>query len=337
MSPSVPRSLKGKVVLVTGGAGFVGSALVRELLLIGARVVVYDNFLHGHRSNLEEVKNRIAIVPGNVLDEWKLLDTASTFKVEYIFHCVGDTYVPTAYDVPKRFFQINVEGTLNVLLLAKRIHARRVLYVSSTEVYGEAQTDRISELHPLDPLNTYAVSKLAADRLCFTVHHEHGVPVVIARIFNAYGPRETEPYVVPEIIAQLDRGNAVRLGNLAARRDFTYVHDTARGLIAVMNSGVPDGSALNIGSDVDYSVEEVARRIAVIMGKPDAKILVDQKRLRRFDINRFRCDPAKTREWTGWTPRVPFDEGLRLTVDWFRANGHKWSWEEFVDETTMYR
>jgi nucleoside-diphosphate-sugar epimerase len=328
---------RGKNVMVAGGAGFVGSALTRELLDVGANVSVYDNFLHGHRDNLDEVKNRITIYPGDVLDEWKLLDSIIEAKVDYLFDCIGDTYVPTAYDVPKRFFRINVEGTLNILLAAKRSKVKRVLYVSSTEVYGEARTPTIDEAHFHDPLNTYAVSKLAADRLCFTAHREHGIPVVIARIFNAYGPRETEPYVIPEIIAQLSRNDSVLLGNLRAKRDFTYVHDTARGLMALMTSSVPDGSAANVGSSVAYTVEEIARRIARIMGKPHAKIASDPRRLRRLDIDLFCCNPDYLYRMTGWKPVVGFDEGLRLTVRWFEEHGKRWSWEDFVDGTTMYR
>lgn len=330
-------AFRGKRVVVSGGAGFVGSTLVRELLSDGAKVTVYDNFLHGHRQNLDEIADQITIVPGDVLDEWKFLDAITDSHAEYLFHCVGDTYVPTAYDVPKRFFRINVEGTLNALQLTKRAGLKRMLYVSSTEVYGEALEPKIDEKHPLDPLNTYAVSKLAADRLCYTAHLEHEIPVVTARIFNAYGPRETEPYVVPEIIAQADRSDTIYLGNLKARRDFTYVQDTARGLMAVMASKVPNGVAVNVGSERAYSVQELAERILRIMGKQSARIKVDQRRLRRKDIQLFNCDASYLRKMTGWTPKISLDDGLRRTVDWFVAHGRRWSWEDFVNGTLMYR
>jgi nucleoside-diphosphate-sugar epimerase len=328
-------------VLVTGGAGFVGSALVRELEREGAIVVVYDNFSHGTRENVEGLSEQTEVVIGDVLDEWKLVNAFTRFRPEYVFHLVSDTYVPSAYDVPKRFFRVNVEGTINVLMAAKLSSVRRVLHASTTEVYGEAKSASMDETHPLAPLNTYAVSKLASDRLCFTFLHEHGIPVVIARIFNCYGPRATQPYVIPEIITQLHRSAAageprVSLGNVEARRDFTYVDDTARGLMATIRANIPDGEAVNVGSNVSHGVGELVKAIAARMGIDPPRIDVDPRRLRRLDIESFRCDHRKLTNATGWAPSVSLDDGLERTIAWFRAHGGRWSWESWVDGTVMY-
>ncbi len=323
--------LKDKRVLVVGGAGFLGSTLVRELLSDGAQVTVYDNFLHGTMSNLAEIRARIRLVAGDILDVWRLSGTISDHGIEYIFNTVGDTFVPTAYDVPGRFFNINVMGCLNVLQGTRQFGVKRTLYVSSTEVYGEAETEKIREDAPLRPLNTYAVSKLAADQLCHTFFREHDVPVICARIFNCYGPRATEPYVIPEIITQLDKGNVVSLGNLKAARDFTYVHDTARWLIELLKSDAPNGQPVNVGSDNCYSVEWLARTIGKLMGMDRIEIRVDAHRERRLDIQRFQCDNTLLRKYVDASPRTSMEEGLRLTIDWFRQNGRRWAWEDFID------
>lgn len=323
--------------MVAGGAGFVGSAIVRELLDDGAKVVVYDNFLHGTLANLSEVRDRIKIVSGDVLDAWRVAQAITENNVEFILSTVGDTYVPTAYDVPARFFQINVLGCLSLLQAVKQFNIKRYLYVSSTEVYGEAPTQKVTEKTELLPLNTYAVSKLAADRLCFTYHKEHGVPVIVARIFNCYGPRETEPYVIPEIVSQLSRGNTCRLGNIKAERDFTFVHDTARWLIDLMRSDAPFGEPVQVGSDNCYSIEFLAHKIADTMGVKNLKIEVDPRRLRRLDIERFQCDNTLLRKFISAKPRVGLDEGLKITVDWFNSHGKRWSWEDFVDGTAIFK
>src|SRR5262245_46910990 len=329
--------LKGKGVMVAGGAGFVGSAIVRELIDDGAKVVVYDNFLHGTLGNLSEVRDNVKIVSGDVLDPWRVAQAITENNVEYILSTVGDTYVPTAYDVPARFFQINVLGCLSLLQATKQFNIKRYLYVSSTEVYGEAPTEKVTENTELLPLNTYAVSKLAADRLCFTYNKEHGVPVIVARIFNCYGPRETEPYVIPEIIAQLARSNVVRLGNLKAERDFTYVYDTARRLIDLMRSEVPFGIPVQVGSDNCYSVEWLAKKIAELMGVKNLKIEVDPRRLRRLDIERFQCDNTLLKKYIPVTARCTIEEGLKMTIDWFNSHGKRWSWEDFVDGTAVFK
>lgn len=334
------RSWKGTRVLVTGGAGFVGSALVRMLEAAGAKVAVYDNFSHGCRENVDDLAGRIEVVIGDVLDEWKLVEAFRKHEPEYVFHLVSDTYVPSSYDVPKRFFRVNVEGTINVMMAAKAFGARRVLHASTTEVYGEARSPSMSEEHSYGPLNTYAVSKLASDRLCFTFFHEHRIPVVIARIFNCYGPRATQPYVIPEIITQLHRsqkkGRArVSLGNVEARRDFTFVDDTVRGLMAAAGSDIANGEAVNVGSNVSHSVRELVQAIAAKMGIEAPEIDVDPRRLRRLDIESFRCDHSKLTAATGWSPQVSLEEGLGVTVDWFKSRG-AWSWERWVDGTILY-
>jgi nucleoside-diphosphate-sugar epimerase len=324
------NDLRGKKALVFGGAGFVGSQLVRNLLDKKATVAVYDNFLHGHRENLDEIKDDIQIVVGDVLDEWRLCTIFREYKPEYVFNLVGDTYVPTAYDVPKRMLHVNAEGNLNVLMACKQFGVNRVLYVSSTEVYGNARTDKIREDHPLDPWNTYAATKLCADRLCFTLRKEHDIPVIIARIFNCYGPRETEPYVIPDIISQFAKRDYVELGNVKAKRDFTYVKDLCDGLTAVMESEIPNGEAVNVGSGFTISVEEIASRIASIMNKP-ADIRVDPKRLRRYDIDLFCCDNGKLKQNTDWEPRIDIDSGLKMTVEWYMTHNKRWLWENWID------
>jgi nucleoside-diphosphate-sugar epimerase len=322
--------LKGHRVLVAGGAGFVGSQLVRELIGLGATTAVYDNFFHGTFQNIAQVRNDIELFIGDVLDEWALIDAFEKFQPEYVFDLVGDTYVPRAYEVPKRFFRINLEGTLNVLMACKTQAVKRALYVSSTEVYGRAQKPLMDEAHPFEPLNTYAVSKLAADRLCFTIYHEQKVPVIIGRIFNSYGPRETEPYVIPDIISQLSKGKVLRLGNIEARRDFTFVNDTCTGLIAALCSNIPNGESVNIGSGKAYSVKEIAAMIAELMGVTDFSIEIDPRRLRILDIDVFCCDNTRLGTATGWKPTVDIREGLRRTIQWYREAG-AWPWESWIE------
>jgi nucleoside-diphosphate-sugar epimerase len=150
---------------------------------------------------------------------------------------------------------------------------------------------------------------------------------VIARIFNCYGPRETHPYVVPEIVSQLHRGNRLRLGNVDACRDLTFVQDTAAALVALLRADLPDGEPVNVGSDNSVSVRGLADTLARIMNVRGLGIEEDPARLRRRDIDWFRCDNTLLRERTGWHPRVGLDEGLRLTVTWFLEHGGRWSWE----------
>jgi nucleoside-diphosphate-sugar epimerase len=332
----VYERLSGASVLVTGGAGFVGSALVRALLQHDARVVALDNFLSGRAEHLSEVADRITLIEGDVLDRERLAEVFRAHEPSHVFHLVGDTFVPSAYHHPLRFLRVNIEGTLNVLEAVRDFGVERMLYVSSTEVYGQAGTNPIKESQALAPVNTYAVTKLAADRLCHTFHLEHRVPVVIARIFNCYGPRETQPYVIPEIIRQLARGHVVHLGNRNAARDFTFVDDTALGIMAVMGSDLPDGEPVHVGSGHLVTLETIVTMCAELMGRGRVEVEWDPRRDRAADIDAFHADTSRIGDATGWAPMVDLAEGLRRTVDWFRSNGSRWVWEEWCAEGVIH-
>jgi len=323
------HELKEENVLVTGGAGFIGSALVRELLKEEANVIVYDNFLYGDRDNLMEIEDQIQIINGDVLS-WKLYNAIKEYKVKYVFHLAAEPYIPRCYDNPEKFFDVNVKGTMNVCMACRTLDVERIIHVSTSEVYGTAQCIPMDEKHPTLPLSTYAVSKLTADRLCFVFHHEHGIPVVIIRPFNSYGPRETQPYVIPEIITQLSKGNNVKLGNIKAKRDFTYVEDTAKGIISIIKSDIADGEVVNLGSNKTYSIEELVHLIGKVIGHDAIEIEIEKSRLRPIDVTLLQCDYSKAKKYTGWEPRISIEEGLKRIVTWYTENGQQWAWEKFL-------
>jgi dTDP-glucose 4,6-dehydratase len=313
-------------ILVTGGAGFMGSALVRVLVDQEYDVFCYDNFVSGTASNVREIIPHDHILRGDV-EGWKLMKTLSNTKPDVVFHLAADPYIPLSYEHPERFVRTNFEGTLNVLMTCKTFGVRRIIHYSTSEVYGSAKAVPMNEQHPTAPQSVYAVSKLAADHLCQVLAKEQDIPVVVVRPFNCYGPRETHPYVIPEIVSQLTRSDVLVLGNLEARRDFTYVDDTARAACMLVSKERVEGQVFNIGTGRDHSVKEIAEQIGLIMRGGTLKIRVEQSRLRPYDVTRLICDSSKLRNLTGWKPEVEMEEGLKKTVEWYKQNGCAWEWE----------
>ncbi|RMF91281.1 MAG: NAD-dependent epimerase/dehydratase family protein [Methanobacteriota archaeon] len=319
-------NLSSKSVLVTGGAGFIGSSLVRELLREDAEVTVLDNFSAGDPSHLAGLDGSLEVVEGDIRDS-SLTSLLERKEVDCVFNLAAEPYIPYCYDRPAQFFEVNANGTLNLLLACKEAGVERILHYSSSEVYGSAKHVPMDEEHPTLPLSTYAVSKLAADRLCFTMYHEQEVPVIILRQFNCYGPRETYPYIIPELISQLSKGPDLQLGNIKARRDFTYVEDAVRGAIELMKCDRAVGEVVNLGSGIDYSVEELSHIIGELMGYDRVNIEIAKERLRPLDVERLQCDYSKARELCGYRPKTSIAEGIERTIDWFRENNERWIWE----------
>lgn len=330
-------TLKNKRVMVTGGAGFIGSHLVKELVKRKARVVVYDNFFSGDDENLKDTEAQIIMIKGDIRDR-EFVKTLREIGVEYVFNLAAEPYIPYCYDRPWGFVEINTMGALNVFLACKEAGVKRIVQYSTSEVYGKAKYLPMDEEHPTFPLSTYAVSKLATDRLAFTLHHEIGLPVIILRQFNCFGPRVTQPYVIPEIISQLSRSHRLKLGNVKARRDLTYVEDAARGAAMLMECDEAVGEVVNMGSKENYSVEELAHIIGELMGHEKVEIEVDENRLRPLDVEVLLCNPGKMHQLTGWEPTTSLREGLKNMVEYYLAHGKRWLWEKkLVPEERMWK
>lgn len=312
-----------KNICVIGGAGFIGSHLTDKLIEKGNNVLVLDNFISGSLKNINKKAEWLSFDIRSSPETLALLlkDT----QINQVYHLAAEPYIPECFERPREFFEVNAMGTMNVLLACEKADIEKVVYYSSSEVYGTRE-GKITEETPVFPHSTYAVSKLAGDRLAFTLAREHKIPVITLRQFNCYGPRETHEYVIPEIISQLTKSDTIHLGNIKAERDFLYVEDAVEMAIELMERGKA-GEVYNLGAGSYYSIEQIAKWIAEIMGKK-IKIEIDSKRLRPFDVERLWCDNSKIYKVINLRPKIPFKTGLEKTINWFYENGYRWGWEK---------
>jgi len=310
---------KDKRILVTGGAGFIGSEVVSQLLKKNASVTVLDNFSSGKRQYLKNDKKNLKIIKGDITDE-KIV-SKSVKDQEYVIHLAALPFIPDSFYYPADFFNVNTTGSVN--LLWKSIQSKtvsRFIHISTSEVYGSAQHVPMDENHSTAPHSTYAVSKLAGDRVAFTLHKENGFPVVIIRPFNSYGPQYTQPYIIPEIMNQLLNGNKeLMLGNVDATRDFTYVSDTANAIIRSLDSKKAIGEIINVGSNNEISIRDLAFKISKI-AKKKIKIRYDESRERPYDVNRLVCNNDKAQKSLNWKPTITMDQGLKKLFQWAVKN-----------------
>ena len=313
------EKFKDKSILVTGGAGFIGSETVQQLLSEGARVTVFDNFSSGKKKYLPKQDKRLKIIKGDITDE-KAVNKV-TKDQEIIFHLAALPFIPDSFYYPVDFFKVNTIGSMNIFWSAvKSKTVETVINTSTSEIYGSAQYTPMDENHPTSPYSTYAVSKLAADRAAFTLHKENGFPVVIIRPFNTFGPRFTEPYIIPEIIGQILEGNReLNLGNVNSTRDLTFVSDTVKGFIKAAKEKKAIGEIINIGSQNEVKITELVTKLSKVAGVK-TKIKIDESRLRPYDVNRLVCNNKKAQKLLKWKPTITVDNGLKETYEWAKNN-----------------
>jgi UDP-glucose 4-epimerase len=306
-------------VLVTGGAGFIGSNLVRRLLELGDEVRVLDNFSTGGRPNLAEIADEIEVVEGE-LRSYERVHNA-TRGVELVFHQGALPSVPRSVQDPLTTGAVNVEGTLNVLLAARDEDVRRVVFASSSSVYGNSGTLPRTETQFPDPISPYAVSKLAAERYCVSFSRVYELETVVLRYFNVFGPRQdpTSQYaaVVPRFIAAIDAGEPVPVyGDGEQSRDFTYVDNVVEANVRAAEAEGVSGSVLNVATGRQLTVNQLADSIGEVLGKP-----VEREYLppRAGDVRDSWADVGEAQRLLGWEPHVALEDGLRLAAEAFLA------------------
>jgi UDP-glucose 4-epimerase len=306
-------------VLVTGGAGFIGSSLVRRLLELGDDVRVLDNFSTGGRPNLAEIDDEIEVVEGE-LRSYERVHNA-TRGVELVFHQGALPSVPRSVQDPLTTGAVNVEGTLNVLLAARDEDVRRVVFASSSSVYGNSGTLPRTETQFPDPISPYAVSKLAAERYCVSFSRVYALETVVLRYFNVFGPRQdpTSQYaaVVPRFISAIDAGEPVPVyGDGEQSRDFTYVDNVVEANLRAAEADRVSGSVLNVATGRQLTVNQLADSIGDVLGKPVEKEYLPP---RAGDVRDSWADVAGARSLLGWEPHVALEDGLRLAAEAFLA------------------
>jgi NAD dependent epimerase/dehydratase len=311
---------KRKHILVTGADGFIGSHLVERLVANGSSVralVLYNSFNSWGWLDACGDLSDVEVTLGDVRDP--ALCREMTRNIDIVFHLAALIPIPYSYRAPASYVDTNVVGTLNLCQAAYAAGVQKFVHVSTSEVYGTAQYVPIDERHPLSPQSPYSASKIGADAIAVSFWHSFQLPVVLARPFNTYGPRQSARAVIPTIISQLARDAAqVRLGDLTTSRDFTYVDDTCDGLIAV--AGLDDcvGEVFNIGSNHEITINDLVQLIARIMRVTPTVTLDDQRRRPQgSEVRRLRCDNAKLERASGFRPKVTIERGVARTVEWF--------------------
>lgn len=298
--------------LVTGGAGFIGSALIPELERHRHDVFVIDDLSNGRRELARVADDRFVLL--DIRERESLFEAVARIRPEWIVHLAAVHYIPYCNANPVETSEINLWGTINVLDAAKHAGGvNKVLFASTAAVYAVSDV-AVREEDPVRPVDIYGLTKYTGERLCREFHLETGTPVVICRLFNAFGPNETNPHVIPEIQRQINAGlRTIQLGNLEPRRDFIHTHDMARAMRMLLELEDEGCEVFNLGRGIDYSVLEIVQAFERQLGEP-IEIQVEPSRVRAVERMHLLANITKLRQRTGWEPEWGIDEGIRTLI-----------------------
>ena len=307
-------------VLVTGGAGFIGSELVRQLAARGDRVLIVDNLINGTRENVAEVlSDRVQLLAVDVRELAAIIPHLARVSVVYHLACLG---VRHSVHSPIENHEVNATATLHLLAACRAAGVPRFVYVSSSEVYGTAKWAPMTENHPTFPCTVYGASKLAGEGYTRAYFRTYGYPTVVIRPFNTYGPRSHHEgdsgEVIPKFLLRCLAGKPmIVFGDGTQTRDFTYVSDSAAGILLAGEHPAALGDTINLGFGQEVTINDLARQVADVAGRPDAVVQHDIPR--PGDVLRLYADMAHARESLGYSPSVTLAEGLTQLLAWYRA------------------
>ena len=264
-------------------------------------------------------RDQMEIIRLDVCDRDSVLEAMR--DVQVVFHLAALIAIPYSYHAPSSYVRTNIEGTLNMLQSARTVQVERFIQMSSSEVYGTARYTPIDEAHPLQGQSPYSASKIGADKIAESFYYSFGTPIVTARAFNTFGPRQSARAVIPTIILQCLKEGSIHLGNLSPRRDLNYVSNTVEGLLLAGSRPGIEGQTINLGSGREISIGDLVELIGNIMHVP-VPVEVEELRVRPpgSEVERLLADNSRARQLLGWQPKVSLEDGLMRTIAWIEQN-----------------
>lgn len=309
--------------LITGGAGFIGSHVCERLLREGHSVWVFDALTASYdpqlkRRNLREIQalgKPFEFIQGDITDRTALEEVFSSIKIDQVIHLAGEVGVRPSLAQPALYQRVNVEGTVNVLEAARLNGAKKIIVASSAAVYGVNSKSPFSESDPIfSAISPYAASKLACEALGHVWHHIYGMDVAMLRFFTAYGPRQRPELVIYKFAELIRTGKPIPVyGDGSVVRDYTFISDTVDGIMACTKKEL-GFEIFNFGESEPISLNRVVESLEKALGK---KAIIDRLPMQPGDMPRTFADISKAREKLGYNPKVPFEQGIKLFMDWF--------------------